>query len=260
MHAGSDHRHEGHTHDAGRPRVGPASRRLGRAAIFGGMAGYLVWLMASGNLGNYINTRFFWLAWLGIGLFGLLALAMLTDLFGTRHEEESVEPATHTHVPTSWLSLALAACPLLLGFAVPSQPLGAGAVTGEMRLETSDVAVIPASSSAEWTILDWLRAYSSPSADRFNGRSADLVGFVYRREGDPPGAFRLTRFVMVHCAADAYAVGVPVRWAGGEQLPQDSWVRVKGPIAAADFQGQRLPVVQAAEVSMVPRPSPAYLY
>jgi uncharacterized repeat protein (TIGR03943 family) len=230
------------------------------------LSGYFVHLWLGGDLHNYVNARFGWLPVLAAVLFLLLALPGIAAGAGRsqHHSGEHAEFMDHVHLPPSWAVLAIAAVPLLLGTLVPSQPLGARAVGGEVSLDPGvlEGALVQTTDSAEWTVLDWLRAYSSGGRqERINGKEADVTGFVYRRDGDPKDSFVVMRFLMSCCSADAYAIGMPVVWANAEALPVDSWVRVRGTVNAGRFRDQTLPILTASGVEEnIPRPKQAYLY
>jgi uncharacterized repeat protein (TIGR03943 family) len=126
----------------------------------------------------------------------------------------------------------------------------------------AEVATVSAADSLEWTVLDWLRMFSLPGQQaRVEGKPADVTGFVYRREGESEGYFVLSRFLMVHCTADAYAIGMPVAWTGARALTEDAWVRVRGTVRVGTYGGSTLPILEATAVDeRVERPSQAYLY
>ncbi len=241
--------------------IGP--HPLVKSVLLLGLGVYFLQLWLGGDLHNYVNARFGWLPILSAGLFLILALdGIAAGLRGARapHLHHWLD---HTHRAPSWPVLAVVAVPLMLGTLVPSQPLGARAVGGDLGLDPGafDGAIVPASDSLEWTVLDWLRAFSSGSADRISGKEADVIGFVYRRDEDPKDAFVVMRFLMSCCSADAYAVGMPVVWANAEALPVDSWVRVHGTVAVGNFRGQNLPILTATAVeNNIERPKQAYLY
>lgn len=231
-----------------------------------GLGVYTAYLAWSGDIGNYVNLRFAWVGAVGAGLAMLLAVAGMGARVRRAHLLDATvhEHLGHQHQPIGWPALGLLALPLGLGLLVPSQPLGAAAVAGDVTFSrgVGEVATISASDSLEWTILDWLRMFSVGGARaRVDGRRADVTGFVYRREGDPDGHFVLSRFLMVHCTADAYAIGMPVTWTRAEALPADTWVRVRGTVRIGSFGGNTLPILDAVSVDpRVERPTQAYLY
>jgi uncharacterized repeat protein (TIGR03943 family) len=230
-----------------------------------GLGLFLAYLIASGNLGNYVNLRFVWVGAIGAILAILLGVAALSARARVPHADTAGHSHLgHRHGPVGRPALALLAVPLALGLFVPSQPLGAAAVTGEVSFSrgVAEVATITTSDSLEWTVLDWLRMFSNAGQQgRIEGKQADVTGFVYRRSGDPDGYFVISRFLMVHCTADAYAIGMPVAWAGAGTLTDDTWVRVRGTVRVGTFGGSTLPILEATAVDeRVDRPSQAYLY
>jgi len=238
-----------------------------KACLFGGMGAYFTYLSVSGNLGNYINTRFLWLSVVATIVFFLLAASSLYSFLRARrggdfaHGHHDVDG--HSHSPLSLPLLLILAAPLIFGVLVPSRPLGASAVGGDlMPSAPTDSSLSASSNSLEWTVVDWLRVfYYGGNPDRLNGREADVVGFVYRREGDPKGHFMAARFLMSCCSADASAVGVPVAWSEADNLPMDTWVRVRGPVRVQQFGRNALPVIDAKSVdSTIGPPAQPYLY
>ncbi len=254
---GHDHAEDHDHHGSGAPHP------LVKSVLLLGLGGYFVHLWLGGDLHNYVNARFGWLPVLAAVLFVVLALEGLASAIWSGRAHHVHHWLDHTHRAPSWPVLAVVAVPLALGTLVPSLPLGARAVGGDLALDPGafEGALIPANDSLEWTVLDWLRAFSAGSADRISGKDADVVGFVYRRDDDPAGSFVVMRFLMSCCSADAYAVGMPVIWSGAEALPIDSWVRVQGTVSVGSFRGQTLPILTATAVdNSIERPKQAYLY
>jgi uncharacterized repeat protein (TIGR03943 family) len=238
-----------------------------RACLFAAMGGYFAYLWLSGNLGNYINTRFAWLSIVAAVVFWLLAASSFAGVLRSRTGDDDHAHGHHHdghwHPPVSWPVLLLLATPLALGLLLPSRPLGASAVGGDlMPTAPTDSSLSASSNSLEWTVVDWLRVfYYGGNPDRLNGREADVVGFVYRREGDPKGHFMAARFLMSCCSADASAVGVPVAWSEADSLPVDTWVRVKGPVRVQQFGKNTMPVIEAKSVdATIGPPAQPYLY
>jgi putative membrane protein len=252
--------------DTHHPHITPGQWLL-RGGLFAGMAAYFAYLWISGNLGNYINTRFMWLSIVATIVFCLLAASSLYSFIRARSGGDLADghhdDAGHWHPPIGLPVLLLLAAPLAFGLLVPSRPLGASAVGGDLMPNAPNEASLAASAnSLEWTVVDWLRVfYYSGNPDRLNGREADVVGFVYRREGDPKGHFMAARFLMSCCSADAAAVGMPVAWNEADNLPVDTWVRVKGQVKVQQYGKNALPVIDAKSVdTSIGPPAQAYLY
>jgi uncharacterized repeat protein (TIGR03943 family) len=89
-----------------------------------------------------------------------------------------------------------------------------------------------------------------------------LVGFVAPGEG--ADAYRLTRFVIFCCAADAEALQVVVR-GDGTRRQRDQWLEVEGqwlpqPLAAADDPSPSPPVLTVDTVRPITQPHRPYEY
>jgi len=256
----SEHSHP-HVHDSGSDR----GQALMRGVVALGIGLYLVYLQVSGEIGNYINVRFAWIALAGAVFAILLGVHALASTLLKQDPLGDHEHGDHVHQRPRWPALALLATPLLLAILVPARPLGAAAVGSGVSFSGSatggDGATISTSDSMEWSVLDWLRAFSySTSPERLNGKPADVTGFIFRNQGDPSGYLIVSRFLMVHCAADSYAIGLPVRWAAADSLPGDTWVRVRGNVHVGQFDGNSLPIIDAASVEIVAQPTQTYLY
>jgi uncharacterized repeat protein (TIGR03943 family) len=178
----------------------------------------------------------------------------------------------------------VAAIPLVLGLAIPSRPLGAaeldedlsvsglgtantqapvGAETPSALYEPSPVintehqptpvnlveARATAVVASEWTIYDWQDAYQSGQyvPSWFNGKPADVTGMVVRPEGVPAGHFVLGRWVMRHCAADAFGVGLLVK-SDKPGLSNETWVRAQGSLSVRNVNNEQVLVLDAASV------------
>lgn len=233
-----------------------------KTALLAGLGLYFAYNIASGNLSNYVNARFAWLSYVATSLFWLLAAIRAYDLL--RQPEAAGAPhGHHHHAHLSWPVLAVVATPLVLGTLVPSRPLGASAVTGNLSAGavSLDEAEIFTTNQLEWNVLDWMRAINnSNNLSAFDGERVDLVGFVYRNEQFPPAHFMAVRFVISCCVADATAVGLPIHWADVDALPNDTWVQVQGAFQLGEFGGNLVPIVQAETVTVIDEPEHPYLY
>lgn len=247
------HDHD-HTHHA------PLQEWL-KTALLLGLGLYFVYIIVTGNLTNYINIRFSWLSYVAAVIFLLLGATSVYSLMQQRGHKHDHEHHDHDHSPISWAVLAVVAVPLVLGTLIPSRPLGAAAVEGDLSASSlgGDSSAAFSLPPEQRNILDWLRAFNSADDPAvFNGQTVDVVGFVYRGENDADDLFQVARFTISCCVADSVAIGLPVMWA--EDLPQDTWVRVRGQLATGTINGEARPVVQPTSVEIVPQPEHPYLY
>lgn len=250
------------------PLLRPALKLL----LLVGLALYFAYNIVSGNLSNYINQRFAWLTSVAVGLFLLLAVGSLLELRRVRHavphdhdheHDHEHHDHDHDHGGLSWAVIAVAAVPLLLGTLIPSRPLGSSAVDGNISLNAASVtsATTFTTDPLKWNVLDWLRSFNrADDLSSFNGRQADVVGFVYREPTFPADTFMVARFTVSCCVADASAIGLAVRSADSAALTADTWVRVTGVFAVGTFRGDSIPILTANHIEVVPQPEHPYLY
>jgi uncharacterized repeat protein (TIGR03943 family) len=233
-----------------------------KTVILVGLAAYFAWVIASGNLSNYINERFAWLSYLAVVIFGLLGLANAAETLRQPRSELPILQPAGTELIT-WRGILVVAVPLILGTLIPSRPLGAESVSGNLSTNAAATANMTAFTTdpLTWNVLDWLRAFhSAEDVTSFTGREADVIGFIYREAGFPEDTFMVARFTVSCCVADASAIGLPVVWADAPNYAQDTWVRVTGRFEVGEFRGDKLPILQAATVEVVPQPEHPYVY
>jgi putative membrane protein len=260
-----DHHHE-HEHHHHHDHRDETLQGWLKTLILLGLATYFAYNIFSGNLSNYINVRFVWLSYVAAGIFLLLGvgnafLLLRAEKHKRKHDDHDHE---HAHGGMSWGALGIVALPLLLGVLVPSRPLGASAVDGDLSLNAASVSssnltfTVP---PLERNILDWLRVFNTvDDYSELNGEPADLIGFVYSEPSFGENRFMVARFTISCCVADASAIGVPVAWNDASVLQADTWVRVHGAFQVDDFKNDRLPVLQAESVTPVEQPEHPYLY
>ena len=251
------HDHDPHEHDHRSARA----QQWAKVLIMLGLGVYLGYVILSGNITNYVNERFAWLSYVAAGLF--LLIGVFSALHLVQDRRHSHDHHDHSHGGVSWGVLLILAVPLALGVLLPSRPLGAEAVSGD--ISRSSAAVVSGVQvfnvpPEQRNVLDWLRAFNSGSYEQFNGQPADLIGFVYTEPSFDERTFMVARFAISCCVADASALGVPVSWQGAAELAQGEWVRVKGSFSLASFKGDDVPVLQAASIEPVAQPEHPYLY
>ncbi len=239
---------------------------------------FLLTRITSGTLNFYISDRFGWLtlaAVLGLFVVGGSYRYLFSDAGQTPavddHASDSHPDHHHGHA-LGWAGILLVSLPILLGLLVPPRPLGVAALQNREISVGGVDSVLPAAvrsaqikESEERTILDWVLAFHEGQWPDGND-VADVTGFVYLVDAADGRQVTVTRFVVGCCAADAMAVGLPVRLdpeGSSEQpsvneLEEGQWVRVIGRFAAP--VGNALPVLVAEKLDVVPEPNQPYLY
>ncbi|MCL4880211.1 MAG: TIGR03943 family protein [Anaerolineae bacterium] len=231
--------------------------------------------LPGGQLGNYINVdNFGWLTWVGAAIFLSMGIINAADLLRTRPEEHHHDHShehDHEHASagslSSWIFLGIATIPLIFGLGVPSKPLSADAISGDLSTNVSTINFGTSQSSIDIpseqrNILDWIKAFSQSSDLReFEGQAVDVIGFVYK-DAQLRGTddFMVVRFTMSCCVADARPFGLVVDFPTGQEFSQDTWIQVKGHIEIRSIDGIDTPVILADSVEVTSQPEQPYLY
>ncbi|WP_052666210.1 TIGR03943 family putative permease subunit [Nitriliruptor alkaliphilus] len=174
----------------------------------------------------------------------------------------------HDHARAPRIGL-LVLVPILTLVLVAPQPLGAAAADrgGANRVATPSFALGPLPEPVDGAVTlslgeAVLRALVEPDGPLL-GTPVRLVGFV-AADHEAPTGYRLSRFAIACCAADASVRQVLL--VGTGELPDDTWVeavavfegRVEGP--AEGDSGAGVPVLRVIEERIVERPAAPYEY
>ncbi len=186
------------------------------------------------------------------------------DHGGHDHADEE-QPDHHAHgMGAAWLLIA----PVVALLLVAPQPLGSFAADqqGPAPLRDDGVELGPLPEPRDGAVpLDLgeytARALYDPDASLADER-VRLTGFVVP-DDTSEGDYRLTRFRVTCCAADATAIGVRV--IGDAPRPEDQWVTVEGTWEPLEDHTlgeptQELPVLRVDEAVEVDQPVPPYEY
>lgn len=233
-----------------------------------GLCVFFVSKAINGQLTWYINSRFVPLTIIGIVFLAIMAQTIFSENRRSRqHEMEHPEHHhEHDHSPSAanlWVMLI----PLAIGLLIPARPLDSSAFstkgfnTSAPLVSSDSSAQIFETESEERNILDWLKLFNyEDDVTQFVGEKASVVGFVYFDETLTSDQFYVSRFVVSCCAADGFAIAMPVLWDGSSSLEQDSWVVVKGTIESITLNDQRVPMIVAESVEATGIPDQPYLF
>jgi uncharacterized repeat protein (TIGR03943 family) len=235
-----------------------------RSVLLLALGATAVWLWHSGEALNYVRPSLAPLV-LAAGAV-LLALGLLPPLglLGARAAGPAGGAGGHRHrARVGWLLLVpvlvvLVIQPAALGsYAVSSRSVVPGGGGGDYPPLAAPVRGAVPMPMAEFVT----RAVRDPNQS-LTGVRVRLVGFVAPAEAND-GGYRLTRFVIFCCAADAEALQTIVR---GDQLPRtrDQWLQIEGtwqphPPAPED-PSPPPPVLNADTVQPITPPRPPYEY
>jgi uncharacterized repeat protein (TIGR03943 family) len=195
--------------------------------------------------------------WLFVAGLVLVVIGGLTWWHASRRPSHDGE-AGHEHRPgVAWL-LVLPVVTLLL---VAPPALGSFGVDRTARIDVTRGSLfepLPAGTTPRpMSVIEFAqRAYANNGAS-MEGATIELTGFVAGTDGGE--GFRLARYGIACCAADAQAVVVRVVPTGGGGPPpaRDEWLRVTGTFRPVP-PGEELPVLVADEVVAVDEPSNPY--
>jgi uncharacterized repeat protein (TIGR03943 family) len=223
-----------------------------------------VWLWWSGQALNYVRPGL--VTWLGVGGVVVVVLGLLPPL-GLLGQETAVDSGRHHQHRgrVGWLLLV----PVLVVMVVQPAALGSyaaasrSAVPGGGHEGGFDPLAAPVRGAVPMSMAEFVtRAVRDPDQS-LAGVRIRLVGFVAPSEGHE-GGYRLTRFVIFCCAADAEALQAVVR---GDATPRarDQWLEVEGtwqprPPAAEDDPSPPPPALHADQVRPVAPVHPPYEY
>jgi len=186
--------------------------------------------------------------WLLVAGVALVALGAVTLVRALRHSDHD-----HDHgVGVGWLLLApIAALLLVAPPTLGSYGVGRGARV-DVRSGPAVFAKLDRGTPVPMTLLEFGQRAFEHRGRSFNGASVQLVGFAAGTEGT---GFRLARYQIACCAADAIPVVVEVVGSAGALPSKDQWFQVTGTFEGVDGDVPRL-----AATTLVAIPAPVDPY
>jgi uncharacterized repeat protein (TIGR03943 family) len=194
--------------------------------------------------------------WLALAGVTVIVLGLVTLLYAIRRVRLIDAHDHHRNggeVPVGWLLLAPIAALLL----VAPPTLGSYGVDRGVTVDIRSGAAVfdPLArrpSPVSMTLLEFgQRAFDHDGAS-FNRAAVQLTGFV---AGAEAGGFRLARYQIACCAADAAPVVVRVVGTLGDPPPRDQWLTVTGMFHPG---GRELPELAATSVVEIRAPDDPY--
>lgn len=229
-----------------------------RSVLLAVLGGTAVWLWSSGEALNYVRPGLVpLLGASGVVLLGLALLPPMGLLGG-----HAADHPDHHRARVGWLLLV----PVLVVMLVQPAALGSYAVSSRSVVPGGGDGAFPplgapVRGAVPMSMAEFVTRAVRDPGQSLAGQRVRLVGFVAPTDGG--GGYRLTRFVIFCCAADAEALQAVVR---GDPTPRarDQWLEVEGTWqprpAAVDDPSPPPPVLKAVLVRPVAPARPPYEY
>lgn len=227
---------------------------------------FFAYKAVNGQLTWYINARFIPLTLFGIIFLAILAQTLFAEVRRSRQQDGNEHDHHHEHNHNS-VGLWIMLIPLAIGILIPARPLDSSAFdskglnTNAPLVSDDSSATLFETESEERNILDWLKLFNyNDDVTQFTGQTASVIGFVYFDETLGENQFYVSRFVVSCCAADGFAIAMPVQWNNLSSLEQDAWVQVKGTIETTVIDERNIPLIVAESIQPVSIPEQPYLF
>ncbi len=212
------------------------------------------WLLEAGRYKAFLQPKLWPLLILALILL-LLFIAALISQFSRK--------SGHVLKFERWLQAAILFVPVLFLWAIYGQSLGTHALA-KRALDTGQPFSIsgtgpqisfPATGGKTSSLLELIK-----NAEQFNGKRVAAEGMVYRGGHSDRNRFRLFRFVIVCCAADALPLVILVKSKIAEKFDNDDWVRVEGIFSFETVNSRQVSSIAADSVRPIPAPPPEKRY
>jgi len=191
--------------------------------------------------------------WLVITGIVVVALGIAAVLRPDDDESDDHEHDHHGSGRLGWLLLAPIAVLLLV--APPS--LGSFAVDRanavDIRAGKTTFDPLP-TGEHDLTLLELSQRAVDHDGASLEGATVRLTGFV-AATGRP---FRLARYQIACCAADAAPIVVRIAGAHGDPPERDQWVTITGTYRPGSAEGDHFPIVDATSITEIPPPEDPY--
>jgi putative membrane protein len=222
---------------------------------------YSSFLLYSGNIGLYINPRYFLLSELAS------IVCLFVGAFGTfyffKHSNHDIK-FNKKYIFKFIKNYFLFFCFFLVVVIFAPQTLSSKVASDRsfnsdsfFSTEKDSIFSIFKKNDEDFTILDWYNEINSnENYTNFVGRNVNVIGFVYRDLEDSENEFRVGRFIIRCCIVDATPISLVVKSGDAKNIENNSWVRVKGSF----INDSGVLKVEAETIEKVEKPDSPYFY
>jgi uncharacterized repeat protein (TIGR03943 family) len=209
------------------------------------------WRVVDGSAGNLVQG--WYLPVLAATAVVLLVLALAGLDLGTRGRGA---PLRRPSVAGT-VAIGFIAGPIVLGAMFQPRPLASANLDLSAPATRQLDAPAAADDPSRRNVFQWAWEFETAQPAAIAGQPVDVIGFVFRRDGDPPDRFLVARFVVACCIADGQGFTLPVQWRDASTLVNDQWVRVTGRVGSGP---DGAPIVRADNVELIEAPENPYIY
>lgn len=257
-----------------------------KALMLAAFAYFLVHLHANGDIVKFVNPKYNLLSLSAACLFFFLCAIQVFRIIGK--STHVCHHGCNHHSPRSKMiiSYAILFFPLITGFLLPPQTLGAAiaAKKGTVLTSSSSSAAHEGlqATRKEMNQLEYDQALErlekesvihlkenvfepyftriSTEPQKYEGRKVRMSGFVYKEDGFADNQLALTRFLITHCVADAGSIGFLTELEDALSIEQDTWLEVEGTIELTHYDGAEMPMLKIVSWKEIDEPKEPYVY
>jgi putative membrane protein len=191
----------------------------------------------------------------------LLLIFVAAYIFQFQREKKAL------HIPDVWLQAAILIVPAIFLWTVYGQSLGSHALTQksldldaidslDSQLQTPlEDASGPDSEIMRASLLDLIK-----NSEKFEGKLVATEGMVFNKAPVAANTFKIFRFAIVCCAADALPLRISVKSEQSRNFKNETWVRVEGKFKTNKINGRQVLSIDAQAVQEIPAPPPEEQY
>ncbi|UCE52678.1 MAG: TIGR03943 family protein [Desulfobacterales bacterium] len=213
------------------------------------------WLLNGDRYKAFMQPKLRPMLILALLLLLIFVMALISQL--SRKKKE-------TNITDVWLRTAILFVPALFLWTVYGQSLGAYALS-KKTFDADEIFSIPQTQPEQLSIMDSSVKSASlldllKNSDEFEGTHVATEGMVFRSNTIAENTFKIFRFAIICCAADALPLWILVNSEESQNLENETWVKVEGIFKIKKINGRQIPHIDAEAVQPITTPAPEKQY
>lgn len=100
----------------------------------------------------------------------------------------------------------------------------------------------------------------SNNPSNYIGRTIKMTGFVYKEPSFSQNQLVVSRFMIVHCIADAVILGFLTEFDDANKLDEDTWIEIEGVLDTTNYDGVAMPIIKVVNWNKINEPIEPYVY